>query len=260
MPIAYLKPVATLALLSVFATPTLAGGKDDASKLMLFSSKVKLDVDNTGQVSAATADSALPEAVRNAIETSARRWRFSPPMRAGHPVAGVTYARLDACAAPVDGQYRFAIKFRGNGPAHDGNRYPLFPSQPMIRGDSARVKVEYRVMTDGTALIDDIQLETGAAAYHRQYRQSIETWLKSGSYRPEQLDGQPVVTRISVPVEFISDGKSKVSSKSEAIAQAAQSRKDQAARNESCEIAMGLRDKADRQVAIDSPFKPTFTN
>ena len=88
----------------------------------------------------------------------------------------------------------------------------------MIRGDSARVKVEYRVMTDGTALIDDIHFETGATAYHRQYRQSIETWLKSGSYRPEQLDGQPVVTRISVPVEFISDGKSKVSSKSEAIA------------------------------------------
>ena len=119
--------------------------------------------------------------------------------RDGHPVAGVTYARLDAYAAPVDGQYRFAIKFRGNGPAYDGNRYPLFPSQPMIRGDS-------------------------------------------------------------VPVEFVSGPQFKTSSKSEALALAGRERKERAARNESCEIAMGLRDKADRQVAIDSPFKPTFTN
>lgn len=260
MPIAPAKTATTFLLLLLLAPAALAANKGEAPGLMLFSSNVKLEVDAAGQVSAAGADPTLPDAVRSAIETGAKRWRFAPPIRDGHPVSGVTYARLDACAAPVDGQYRFAIKFRGNGPAHDGNRFPLFPAQAMIRGDSARVKVEYRVMTDGTALIDDIQFETGAAAYHRQYRQSIETWLKSGSYRPEQLDGQPVVTRISVPVEFISDGKSKVSSKSEAIAQAAQSRKDQAARNESCEIAMGLRDKADRQVAIDSPFKPTFTN
>lgn len=260
MPIACLKSVAILTLVSVLASPALAAGKDDASKLMLFSSKVKLDVDNTGQVTAATADATLPEAVRRAIETSAKRWRFSPPLRDGHPVAGVTYARLDACAAPVDGQYRFAIKYRGNGPAHDGQRFPVFPAQPMIRGDSALVKVEYRVMTDGTAIIDDMHFKTGAKAYQRQYRQSIEAWLTSGSYRPEELDGQPVVTRISTPVEFISDGKSRVSSKSEAIAMASQSRKDRAARNESCEIAMGLRDEADRQVALDSPFKPTFTN
>lgn len=259
MRISPLKSATTL-MLSLLAMSALAAGKGDAPKLMLFSSNVKLDVDNTGQVIAAGADAALPDAVRSAIEAGAKRWRFSPPTRDGRPVAGVTYARLDACAAPVDGQYRFAINYRGNGPAHDGPRFPLFPAQPMIRGDSARVKVEYRVMTDGTALVDDIQFQTGAKAYHRQYRQSIETWLKSGSYRPEQLDGQPVVTRISTPVEFVGGQQFKVNSKSDAIALSEESRKERATRNEACETAMGLRDKADRQVAIDSPFKPVFTN
>ena len=259
MRISPLKSATTL-MLSLLAMSALAAGESEAPKLMLFSSNVRLDVDNTGQVIAAGADAALPDAVRSAIENSAKRWRFSPPVRDGRPVAGVTYARLDACAAPVDGRYRFAVKYRGNGPAHEGQQFPLFPSQPMIRGDSARVKVEYRVMTDGTAIIDDVQFETGARAYQRQYRQSIEAWLTSGSYRPEELDGQPVVTRISTPVEFVGGQQFRVNSKSDAIALSEESRKERAARNESCEIAMGLRDKADRQVAIDSPFKPTFTN
>lgn len=84
--------------------------------------------------------------------------------------------------------------------------------------------------------------------------------MKSGAYRPEELDGQPVVTRISVPVEFISGQSHRVNSKAEAVAHAEQERQQSAARNESCEIAMGLRDRSDRQVALDSPFKPTFTN
>lgn len=137
-------------------------------------------------------------------------------------MAGITYARLDACAAPV--------------------------------------KVEYRVLPDGTASIDDMKFETGSKAYHRLYRQAIEAWLKSGSYRPEELGGQPVVTRISVPVEFISGQGYTVKSKADAVADGEQERRQDAAGNESCEIAMGQRDKADRQVALDSPFKPTFTN
>lgn len=259
MPIVAPRSTSILAL-SLLASSAFAAGQSEAPQLMLFSSNVKLEVDNTGQVIAAGADATLPDAVRSAIEASARRWRFSPPTREGRPVAGVTYARLDACAAPVDGQYRFAIKYRGNGPAHDGQKFPLFPAQAMMRGDSARVKVDFRVMTDGTVTIDDMQFETGAKAYHRQYRQSIETWLKSGTYRPEELDGQPVVTRISLPVEFVGGQSFKVNSKSEAIAMGERDRKHRAASNESCEIAMGLRDKADRQVALDSPFKPAFTN
>jgi hypothetical protein len=251
---------ASILILSLLASGAVAAGKSKAPQLMLFSSNVRLEVDNTGQVIAARADATLPDAVRTAIEGGVRQWSFSPPMRDGRPVAGVTYARLDACAAPVDGQYRFAIKYRGNGPAHDGQKFPLFPAQAMMRGDSARVKVDFRVMTDGTVTIDDMQFETGAKVYHRQYRQSIETWLKSGTYRPEELDGQPVVTRITLPVEFVGGQPYKVSSKSEAIAQGEQDRKQRAASNESCEIAMGLRDKADRQVALDSPFKPVFTN
>ena len=166
---------ATTLMLSLLAVSALAAGKNEAPKLMMFSSTVKLDVANTGQVIAAGADAALPDAVRSAIEAGAKRWRFSPPTRDGRPVAGVT-------------------------------------------------------------------------------------WVKSGSYRPEQLDGQPVVTRISTPVEFVGGQQFKVNSKSDAIALSEESRRERATRNEACETAMGLRDKADRQVAIDSPFKPVFTN
>ena len=87
---------ATILVLPLLAVSALAAGKSDAPKLMLFSSNVKLDVDSTGQVIAAGADATLPDAVRSAIENSAKRWRFSPPMRDGRAVAGVTYARLDA--------------------------------------------------------------------------------------------------------------------------------------------------------------------
>lgn len=252
--------VANTTLAALLASGAALANAADKPEIIMFSSQVRLDVDSGGQVVKVGADPALPVVVRDAIETNARRWRFSPPSLEGRPVAGVTYARIDACAAPVDGQYRLAVKYRGNGPAHDGQQFPLFPQTPMMRGDSALVKVEFRVMPDGTAVIEDMQFERGGKSYQREYRKSIEAWLTSGSYRPEQLDGQPVVTRISLPVEFVSGEKFMVRSKAESIALAKDQQRQTAARNESCEIAMGLREKADRQVALDSPFKPVFTN
>src|SRR3990167_2238560 len=252
--------LAVAVLAAVLVAGTAGANPADKPELMLFSTQARLDVDSSGQVVKVVADPALPAAVRDAIEATARRWRFAAPSLEGRPVAGVTYAMIDACAAPADGQYRLAVRYRGNGPAHDGQKFPVFPQKPLMRGDSALVKVEFRVMPDGTAVIDDMQFERGSKSYQGQYRQSIETWLMSGSYRPEQLDGRPVVTRLALPVEFVAGEKFKVNSKAESIALAKEQQRQRAARNESCEIAMGLRDKADRQVALDSPFKPLFTN
>lgn len=120
---------------------------------------------------------------------------------------------MDACAAPVDGHYLFAVKFRGNGPARDSQQRPVFPVEAMMRGDSEKVKVDFRVLPDGTARIDGMRFESGSKTYRRQYRRSIEAWLRSGSYRPEVLDGKAVITRISVPVAFSNDGKFKFSSR-----------------------------------------------
>lgn len=68
------KTAAAVLLLSLLASTAFAAGKSGEPKLMLFSTKVKLDVDSTGHVVAAGADAALPEAIRSAIENSARRW------------------------------------------------------------------------------------------------------------------------------------------------------------------------------------------
>jgi hypothetical protein len=68
----------------------------------------------------------------------------------------------------------------------------------------------------------------------------LKDWIANMPFQPEQLDGQPVATRMSTKVSFVLDNK----------------RRDVKASNEACQLALQARDDDDRAVAIDSPFKP----
>jgi hypothetical protein len=212
--------------LSIGPVAALDSPTAPAPGVVLVSTESRVEVDATGAVVAVEPRTELPAAVAEALAADIRHLRFAPPTIDGRAVAGVTYVRQDACAAPDNGVYRLATRFRGNGPLQVTHPFPKYPKEAQMAGASAVIRVSYRV------------LPSGATELH---------------------DGQPVTTLISYPVEFQAGDSRRYTSLAQARASAqrenAESRRQQVASNASCQAAMDAGDATHRQVAMDSPMR-----
>lgn len=248
--------VSMMALGLSLAGSALAAGEAPAGKLLMFSTQARIEVDSQGKVVAVTPDPALPAAVGAAIQSTVGSWRFTPPAKEGRAVNGVTFVQLGACAVPEAGNYRFAVAYRGNGPARSGPPAPRFPLREMRAGHSSKLQLNYSVLANGTARIDEITvLEGSKRADQRAFRGAVENWVNAIKFEPELVDGVPVVTKMSYPIVFMAGGTQSFSSFQAARKKFEKEDQARAAAQPSCQTALGASDNSDRQVALDSPFQ-----
>ena len=244
-------------LLLAFATPSLAAAPPAPKGLVLLSAESRVEVDRDGRVVAVSPDAGLPSAVNEALAANIRHMRFAPPMKDGHAVAGTTYVWQDACAAPDNGAYRFAVKYRGNGPSLVQKLYPRYPAEAQMAGQAAVWKVSYDVLPDGSAQLHQADRKKGSSRrFDPQFRSALGAWVSAMRFRPEMLDGQAVATRVATDVEFRlgrPPGRAETSNAPDA-------RMARAVRNDSCTAAIAAGDKEDRDVALNSPFQPLPMN
>jgi hypothetical protein len=214
-------------------------------KLLLVNTQSRIEVDAEGNVTSIRTTPQLPAEIQAFVEGNLRKLRFQAPMKDGHPVAGVTYAAQDACAAPVGDSYRFAVKFRGIGPGYDSRVQPFYPMEAQRRGVESTWDVEYEISPDGKAHAVKFLRTKGSAKGHLDeiFRTAIDQWLKASPFQPEIVDGQPVATRVSNTVDFTLSS-----------APSAAREKERAA-NDACQLALDARDTDPRAVALDSPFR-----
>lgn len=251
-------------LLLLLASAAPAAAPAPGAGPVLFTSVARVDVGPDGVVLAVAPDPTLPASVNQALAGNIRKIRFGPPMKDGQPVAGVTYVSQDACAAPDHGVYRFAVRLRGNGPAQANFPAPKFPPQAAFGAVSATMQVTYLVGTDGRATLESAELTKGSKRWERTLRGAVSEWVPELRFHTEQLDGQPVATRISYAMRF--EGGEQRSFGSMAAArkyyagQADLQAQARVAADPTCEAAMGARDGDSRQVALDSPFHPLSAN
>lgn len=245
----------SLALLA-FVAPVFAAPPAAPRGLLLISAESRVEVDREGKVAAVAADAELPAAVNDALASNIRRMRFAPPMKDGHAVAGVTYVSQDACAAPENGAYRFAVRYRGNGPSPVQKVVPRYPRDAQLAGQVADWKVSYDVLPDGSVRLHQAVRQHGTSRrFDPQFRSAIDAWIGAMRFRPEFLDGQAVGTRIASDVEFRlgRPGRAETSNAPDA-------RMARAARNDSCAAAIAARDGDQRDMALNSPFQPLPVN
>lgn len=238
-------------LLLAFATPSLAAAPPAPKGLVLLSAESRVEVDRDGRVVAVAPDAELPAAVNEALAANIRHMRFAPPMKDGHAVAGVTFVSQEACAAPDNGAYRFAVKYRGNGPSPVQKVFPRYPIDAMKAGQAANWKVVYDVLPDGSSRLHQADRKSGSSRrFDPQFRSAIGAWIGAMRFRPEILDGQAVATRVATDVEFRlgRPGRAETSNAPDA-------RMARAARNDSCTAAMAAGDDEKRDVALNSPFQ-----
>jgi hypothetical protein len=246
------KAILAAAVFVSLAAPEIVAADNGKDRLVVFPTQAEVEVDSSGTVVAVTADRSLSPAIRQVIEADIRQWHFSAPTKADHPVGGVTFVQMDACAAPRDGKYLFVVKYRGNGPGFAGKlQVPRFPPEALRYGNSAKLQLTFRVLPSGRAQIEDIVLIEGDKHSEKSFKAAMKSWLEASRFSPEQIDGEPVATRVSFPIEI--DGM-RIGSPAAAKAESDKRMQELAAQQPECQEVMSASDANDRQVALDSPF------
>jgi hypothetical protein len=205
----------------------------------------------------------LPEAVNLALAENLRKLRFEPALRDGHVVPGVTYARQEACAVPTGGSYNLAVRFLGNGPGilHGGPTTIRFPLGAHQAGASAQVKLTYVVQPDGKVVVESADLVSKRGPNARDFVTAARDWLESQRSEAEQLDGQPVATRVSFTMVYKSGGptftgiNAREQAKRHVEAEAARRREASIASSSACALASSAEDAPQQHVALTSPFR-----
>ena len=242
-----LLPLSALVLLApAAAAPT------PAPELRLIHTESRIEIDATGKVVGVEVLTELPPEIKSFIADNVRKKRFEPPMLDGRAVGGVTYAWQDACAAPVDGKYRLAVKYRGNGPALDRKHFPFYPREAQKRNVQSKWKLEYAISADGSGSIVDLQRADGGdgGRMDKEFRGAITQWIHGMKFQPERLDGKPVETRMQTYVDFVLD--------TSGWKQRAEQTK---LSNDACPLALDAGDDdTSRDIALNSPFKPIAAN
>ncbi|TKS55003.1 hypothetical protein E4582_09675 [Luteimonas yindakuii] len=173
---------------------------------LAFTTMVKVAVDEAGRPGAVEAMAPLPGPVRDFVEARTRELEFQPAMIDGHARGGVTYVVMGVCAIPDGGQMRMAAEYRNNGPGRAGGvpypDPPRYPVDALKRGWGADMTIRYTVGEDGSATLDKVDFngegQRGKGIFERMARE----WVGGMRLLPEEVDGQPVSTPVSMPLEL----------------------------------------------------------
>lgn len=242
--------IAALLLACVGLVP--AGAASDKKQPVTFARQFAVDVDASGQVTRVTPDPSLPAAVNEAIAAGIRKARFSAPMRNGVPVPGSTFLWTTACAVPEAGAYRMAVRVGDAGPAMVRLVLPSYPRDAQRMGQTANYEVEFEVQPDGVPALREIRRKDARPGrFGAGFEATLRHWVKVMRFQPERLDGQPVATRMVMPVEFTLRPGSRQGSSMSFDSKS------------TCELAMQARERSDaesRAVALDTPFRVLHAN
>jgi hypothetical protein len=221
----------------------LAASAASAADLLTFNTKAQVTVDANGVPTEVVVPAELPAPVAQFVRNQVLQWRFQAPEHDGQRHGGQTWVMLGACAAPTAQGYQLAIDYKGTGPGVrnvDGMLPPpAYPPRAARQGFGTGARVHYVVETDGSTTLEKIEYPKPGPAPHL-FDDTLRAWVGALRYDPESIDGKPVRTRMSVPVDFamvveIPRGPAS-SSKAE------------------CQTAMKKEDPR-RAVALDSPFR-----
>lgn len=237
--------IAAFAALTVLATSAVAA--EPVSKPVAFHTWARVSLDAAGQPTSIEPSPELPEAVREYLRARVAQWHFSPPMRDGKTGSAVTFVRLGACALPEPGGgYRLGVDLKGNGPRYASAGImvpPIYPRSDMRRGREASMRVSYLVEPDGSTRFERVEFTDGRPHRDDSFEDAARDWVEQMHYEPEVLAGQPVRTRVEVPVTFTLGAPSRHSRAASVLA------------SEECQLAAGAAPAGLQPLAMDSPVQ-----
>ncbi len=150
----------------------------------------------------------LPQAVRSYIEKRVAGWQYEPARQDGVAVPATTFVHVGACAIPTpagDG-FNLGLDYKGNGPgvvsATGRMPPPTFPFEAQRKGLAGTFKVSYAIQPDGSTRLQEIETLAGGNKLAKLFHPVLAKWVEQMRYTPELVNGQPVATTMSFPVDF----------------------------------------------------------
>jgi hypothetical protein len=194
-------------VMSMLALPVLA----EDSGPVAFSTSLRMVLGVDGKPRALEADERLPELLREQLVRQIGDWRFESVD--GQPIPGevVTWVHLDVCLKPNPQDpdaLNMAVSFGRLGPKMEPGVFPRYPKGAARGGHTADLKVDYLVRPDGRISLERIESQRDRQPYRHEFESSVRAWLAELRFVPEQLDGQAIATRMSMPIRFSLGGGS----------------------------------------------------
>ncbi len=244
-------------LAAVLAAPCISNAADAPDKPVLVHMQAALDIDRNGRVAAVEFidDKKLPDAIRQQAQQNALSWKFQPPMKAGQPVSGRTYARMQACLVPSGDGIDVSFAYTSNGPGsiHVPRKIGKSVAMPIPKLVAEGVnhikgKMIYVVSTDGTATLESATLDDPdlQRKYGHLWQIDQRELLRQFRYRPELIDGVATATRVETVAE---NAWFRHADRKAVLAEM------DAQDIEESDACRALRSDDGRQLASDSPFK-----
>jgi TonB family protein len=225
---------------------------------------VGADVDAQGHITATQVDPDVPASIAAPLSAAVKQWQFTPATLNGRPVPAHTFikARLQLLADP-SGQNYLHISFTDNGPwlNPQGGGQPEYPMEAIRARRSAVVIVEATVQPDGSLTDMNLSNKVEGQPLPNYFKTAVLAAAKQWRAIPEQVDGQPVATRMRIPVTFslepvtFSPQSETFTSERVKIPRKATRKKTATENAEAARPSIPL--PSEHEVALDSPLQPS---
>lgn len=165
---------------------------------------VGADVDVHGRITATQVDADVPANVASVLAGAVKQWQFEPAVRDGDVVPAHTFVRAQLEVSPTtDGEDTLSIRFMGNGPKLDtGNASPRYPMDEARAHHQAFAVLDATVQPDGSLTDMAVGSRLPDQPLRPAFEHAVLAAAKSWRAVPEQVDGQPVATKMRIPVDF----------------------------------------------------------
>lgn len=224
----------------------LCAGAAMAEEPLVFRASAKVSVSAAGEVTGVEPDASLSPALQKLVREEVLGYRFEPPTHGGRAVDGTTYVALGGCAVPEREGYRVSLAYKGAGPRVQSGQMvpPRYPERAYMNGSEADATVTYIVQPDGSVVLDRIDYK-GHPRTKREFDKALKEWIEQMRYEPEALAGEPVRTKLEVPVDFkLGDGDLR-----------SEARRLEQQRLSSPECTAATSQPSLEPVAVDTPFR-----
>ncbi len=165
---------------------------------------VGADVDANGRITATQVDADVPANVADVLADAVKQWEFEPATDNGRPVPAHTFLRVKLQAvADTGGRDTLRLDFIGNGPRLDKtNPTPRYPVDAARAHEAAFLFLEATVQPDGSLTDLSVRSQFASGPTHPSFEQAVLAAARHWHATPEQVDGQPVATKMRIPVNF----------------------------------------------------------
>lgn len=173
----------------------------------LTSLQAQVSVDATGHVTdVVLIEDKLSAAIKSTVVEGVKKWLFEPVLVDGTAVPAQTYVNLDACAIPSGGGYDLALHYVDNGPLlYNAAELELGPTIAYYSNVHQTIKVKLTVEHDGHAELQDVVMVDVAPVIQRDMHDAVKRWVKSMSFKPEQIGGKAVATDLEWPIYLVTE-------------------------------------------------------